>query len=61
MNSLTEVRRIRAEMSKAAGHDVRRLLATINAARDKLVGRIISPGSAAETVAQAKTGSPQAR
>jgi hypothetical protein len=60
MNSLTEVRRIRREMSKAAGHDVRRLIATINASREKETGRIISPGFAAETVSPAKSRSRQA-
>lgn len=61
MNSLSEVRRVRLEMSKAAGHDVRRLIAAINASRDKEASRIISPGSDAETVASAKLGRSQAR
>jgi len=56
MNSLAEVRRVRKEMSKASGHDIRRLIATINASRDKVAVRIISPGSAAETVGAARPG-----
>ena len=54
MNSLSAVRRVRKEMSQAAGHDVRRLIATINESRAKVAARIISPGSAAETVAPIK-------
>ena len=55
MNSLIAVRRVRKEMSKSVGHDVRQLIATINESRAKAVARIISPGSAAETVALIKT------
>lgn len=54
MNSLSAVRRVRKEMSQAAGHDVRKLIATINESRAKVSARIISPGSAAETVAPIK-------
>lgn len=56
MNSLSEVRRVRHEMSKAAGHDVRRLIAKINESRAKVAARIISPGAAAETIAPRKVG-----
>ncbi|MEY3203674.1 MAG: hypothetical protein RLZZ21_5 [Planctomycetota bacterium] len=58
MNSLAEVRRVRKEMSKATGHDIRRLIAKINERRNMVAGRIISPGSAAETVGSTKPGEP---
>jgi len=48
MNSYSEVRRVRAAMSEAAGHDVRRLIATINQRRPQSVARIIDPGTEAE-------------
>lgn len=48
MNSYSEVRRVRAVMSAAAGHDVRRLIAMINQRRPKAAGRIIDPGTDAE-------------
>ena len=48
MNSFSEVRRVRAAMSEAAGHDVRRLIATINQRRSQSATRIIDPGTAAE-------------
>ena len=48
MNSYGEVRRVRAAMSAAAGHDVRRLIATINQRRSKSAKRIIDPGTEAE-------------
>jgi hypothetical protein len=43
-------------MSKAAGHDIRQLIAMINQSRAKVAARIISPGTAAETVAAGKAG-----
>ena len=48
MNSYSEVRRVRAAMSKEAGHDVRRLIATINERRPQSAARIIDPGTEAE-------------
>jgi len=48
MDSYSEVRRLRTEMSKAAGHDVRRLIESINQRRPNSANRIIDPGSAAE-------------
>lgn len=48
MNSYSEVRRVRAAMSDAAGHDVRRLIATINERRPQSAARIIDPGTEAE-------------
>jgi len=48
MNAYSEVRRVRAAMSAAAGHDVRRLIATINQRRSQSEARIIDPGSEAE-------------
>ena len=48
MNSYSEVRRVRAAMSEAAGHDVRRLIATINERRPQSAARIIDPGTDAE-------------
>jgi hypothetical protein len=48
MNSYSEVRRVRAEMSEAAGHDIRRLIVAINQRRAQAAGRIIDPGTKAE-------------
>lgn len=48
MNSYSEVRRVRAAMSEAAGHDVRRLIAAINKRRPQFAARIIDPGTEAE-------------
>ncbi len=48
MDSYSEVRRVRTAMSEAAGHDVRRLIATINKRRPQSAARIIDPGTAAE-------------
>ena len=48
MNSYSEVRRVRKLMSAAAGHDVRKLIATINERRSSVVSRIIDPGTKAE-------------
>lgn len=55
-NSLQAVRRVREEMSRAAGHDVRRLIAAINETRGKAAARIISPGHSAEKVATTTGG-----
>jgi len=48
MSSYSEVRRVRAAMSEAAVHDVRRLIAAINQRRPRSVERIIDPGTEAE-------------
>ena len=48
MNSDSEVRRVRKEMSAAANHDVRQLIAMINEGRAEVVSRIIDPGTEAE-------------
>jgi hypothetical protein len=48
MSSYSEVRRVRAAMSEAAGHDVRRLIATINERRSQSAERIVDPGTEAE-------------
>jgi len=48
MDSYSEVRRVRAAMSEAAGHDIRRLIAKINERRPQSAGRIIDPGTKAE-------------
>jgi hypothetical protein len=48
MNSYSEVRRVRAAMSQAVDHDVRRLIAAINERRPRSVERIIDPGTKAE-------------
>ena len=48
MNSYNEVRRVRAAMSEAASHDVRRLIASINERRPLSPARIIDPGTEAE-------------
>lgn len=48
MDSYSEVRRVRHEMSAAAGHDIRKLIATINERRSEVAHRIIDPGTKAE-------------
>ena len=48
MDSYSEVRRIRKEMSSAAGHDVRKLAAMFNNRRAQVADRIIDPGTKAE-------------
>ena len=48
MDSYREVRRVREKMSKAVGHDVRKLIAAINERRDSAASRIIDPGTKAE-------------
>jgi hypothetical protein len=48
MDSYSEVRRVRHEMSAAAGHDIRKLIAMINLRRKDVVDRIIDPGTQAE-------------
>jgi hypothetical protein len=54
MDSFGEVRRIRQQMSEAAGHDIRVLLAEINKRRPLVAGRLIDPGTKAEQ-AEART------
>lgn len=48
MDSYREVRRVRQQMSEAAGHNIRKLIATINERRDSVASRIIDPGTKAE-------------
>ncbi len=48
MDSYSEVRRVRQAMSDAAGHDVHKLAALINARRGEVADRIIDPGTKAE-------------
>ncbi|NOY40796.1 MAG: hypothetical protein GXP26_03025 [Planctomycetes bacterium] len=48
MDSYSEVRRVRTAMSKAAGHDIRCLIAKINERRPQAAGRIVDPGTKAE-------------
>jgi len=48
MDSYNEVRRVRHQMSEAAGHDIRKLIAAINERRDRVASRIIDPGTKAE-------------
>ena len=48
MDSYTEVRRVRERMSQQAGHDIRRLIASINERRGDVGARIIDPGTKAE-------------
>ena len=55
MSSYGEVRRVRAEMSAATGHDVRKLIAQINQRRPEAASRIIDPGTEAE---QSATSAP---
>jgi len=49
MSSLSEVRKVRNAMSAAVGHDVRKLIAQLNAGREEVRARIISPGACAES------------
>lgn len=48
MDSYSEVRRVRKQMSEAVGHDVRKLIAAINKRRDRVASRMIDPGTKAE-------------
>lgn len=48
MNGYSEIRRVRAAMAEAVGHDVRGLIAKINERRPRSAERIIDPGTAAE-------------
>ena len=48
MDSYSEVRRVRQQMSDAAAHDIRKLIATINERRGNVASRIIDPGTKAE-------------
>lgn len=48
MDSYSEVRRVRQQMSRDADHDIRKLIATINERRDSAASRIIDPGTKAE-------------
>ena len=48
MDSYSEVRRVRQQMSEAVGHDIRKLIAAINERRDSVASRIIDPGTKAE-------------
>ncbi len=48
MDSYSEVRRVRKEMSSAARHDVRKLAAMFNDRRSQVAERIIDPGTKAE-------------
>lgn len=56
MDSYNEIRRVREQMSEAVGHDIRRLIATINERRDKVASRIIDPGTKAEQCVARRTG-----
>lgn len=49
MSSFGGVRKVRREMSAAVGHDVRKLIAQLNARRDEVRPRIITPNARAET------------
>jgi hypothetical protein len=51
VDSYSEVRRVREEMSAAAGNDIRKLAAIFNARRAEVSGRIIDPGTQAEECA----------
>ena len=48
MNSYSEVRRVRQQMSEAASHDVHALIAEINKRRPTVAARIIDPGTKAK-------------
>lgn len=48
MDSYSEVRRVRRQMSERAGHDIRVLIATINGQWPEDASRTIDPGTSAE-------------
>ena len=48
MDSYNEVRRVRKEMSERVGHDIRRLIASINSRWPDEASRTIDPGTKAE-------------
>jgi hypothetical protein len=48
MDSYSEVRRVRKEMSQRAGHDIRKLIASINGRWPDDASRAIDPGTEAE-------------
>ena len=48
MDSYTEVRRVREQMSRQAEHDIRKLITSINQRRSEVEARIIDPGTKAE-------------
>jgi len=48
MDSYSEVRRVRKEMSARAGHDIRRLIASINSRWPDEASRAVDPGTKAE-------------
>lgn len=51
MDSYSEVRRVRKEMSERAGHDIRTLIASINSQWPNDAVRVIDPGTKAEQCA----------
>jgi hypothetical protein len=55
MNSYSEVRRVRQQMSDAVSHDIRALIAEINKRRPAVAARIIDPGTKAEQNAAYET------
>jgi hypothetical protein len=52
MDSYSEVRRVRKEMSERAGHDIRTLIASINQRWRNDASRIIDPGTKAQQCAE---------
>jgi hypothetical protein len=48
MDSYSEVRRVRQQMSESVGHDIRALIAEINKRRSTVTDRLIDPGTQAE-------------
>lgn len=48
LDSYSEVRRVRKEMSEQAGHDIRKLIASINGRWPEDAARAIDPGTQAE-------------
>jgi hypothetical protein len=60
MDSYSEVRRVRQQMSEAVAHDIRKLIAAINERRDSVASRIIDPGTKAESGSQGLVTEPPA-
>lgn len=48
MDSYSEVRRVRKQMSEHAGHDIRQLIASINSRWPEEAAHAIDPGTRAE-------------
>jgi hypothetical protein len=55
MDSYSEVRRVRKQMSQQVGHDIRKLIASINGRWPEDAARVTDPGTQAEQCNAPKT------